>query len=642
MKYFILAASCIAILLSGCGGGSANADSELTFEEKPVPYWLEALKNPDAELRIKATLALAEIGPNWRDRKHVLNALGRIVKDEEEYSEARRGATSALIRFGAAAAPQLSEGLKEPATREDVQESLKAAGEASVLSLQEMLNSESRDVAKTAAETLEMIGPAGRGARPALNQALRHVDRDVRIAAALALGSMDLVRKDAIPALCEAMRDGNKDIRNRAVKCLGKIGPETLQILQEAVRDEEYIVRSSAYEALGKFGPVALPVLRQALNSRDLVNVFAALDKIGKPAIPILVDALRSESSHLPQAASGTMERITLREKGAIVPTLVNLLVDSHPTVRQCASKMLGVIGPEAGVALASLAEALKDQDPVVRKNAVVALGSIGPEASKAIQALTPLVGDEVAEVRLNAVMVLRSLAQQDEVSVAHALTGALKVDDPILRKAAIRGLTEIGSEAKSAVPALSEALLDMNLDIRLAVLDALQKIGLQYDQELVQALIGALKDTDAEVCSKARDSLVQLGPPVIPDVIKLLGDQNSDVRFRAVDILKVLKRHAQPALIAALKAENVHVRKGAAEALKESGAMASGAVPVLLEILESEKSVEVRKEVVEALGAIGSRANAAIPVLEKIEGNDSEHPAVRKAAERALYLIRL
>jgi HEAT repeat protein len=70
------------------------------------------------------------------------------------------------------------------------------------------------------------------------------------------------------------------------------------------------------------------------------------------------------------------------------------------------------------------------------------------------------------------------------------------------------------------------------------------------------------------------------------------------------------------------LKDPNSTRRKGAAQALKELGSNAEGAVPALIEALADE---EIVFEVVEALGAIGPRAKKAVPnllvILKRFQG---------------------
>lgn len=66
----------LAILIVGCGRSS----TEVICSGQPTRYWVEALKNPDARLRLKAVKALGNIGPADAP---AIPALIEALKDED-------------------------------------------------------------------------------------------------------------------------------------------------------------------------------------------------------------------------------------------------------------------------------------------------------------------------------------------------------------------------------------------------------------------------------------------------------------------------------------------------------------------------------------------------------------------------------
>ncbi len=84
-------------VLAVCAGGCRPARPTLAGG-RPVSYWVEALRGPDAGLRKKAALKLGNVGPG---DPAVLPALLGALKDED--AAVRREAIVALMKCGPAA-----------------------------------------------------------------------------------------------------------------------------------------------------------------------------------------------------------------------------------------------------------------------------------------------------------------------------------------------------------------------------------------------------------------------------------------------------------------------------------------------------------------------------------------------------------
>lgn len=88
----------------------------------------------------------------------------------------------------------------------------------------------------------------------------------------------------------------------------------------------------------------------------------AALGRIGKPAVPKLVEALKSSNPMLRHQAADTLARIGPSAADA-VPALIDAMTDQDPLVRKACARALGQIGPDAADAVPMLIEMLMEDD---------------------------------------------------------------------------------------------------------------------------------------------------------------------------------------------------------------------------------------------------------------------------------------
>ena len=197
------------------------------FGAAAVPGMIEALRDPDAQVRVGAARALGQVGPGAVE---ALVPLGQALRDAD--ARVRFDAAVALGRIGPAAAdgvPGLRRALSDP------------AGEVRV----------------GAAMGLGGIGPAAREAMPALVQALREGNAVLRMSAASAIGGIGPDARGAVPDLRAALRDGNTSVRTSAAMALGSIGPGA----REAIPDLRRLADSDPAQDFDT--PVRDGVLRQ-------------------------------------------------------------------------------------------------------------------------------------------------------------------------------------------------------------------------------------------------------------------------------------------------------------------------------------------------------------------------------------------
>jgi HEAT repeat protein len=227
-----------------------------------VPGLLEALRNPDAEVRRQATIALGYLGQIGTGRQ-IARALGARVKDESP--EVRSGAANALGTLG----PNAQEAIP---------------------GLIEALQDSDPETRSSAALALGLIRLSLDLVVPALIKALEDHDVHARSYAAIALGRIGPGAKDAVPALIKALDDKEEYMRTSAAMALGKIGPAAqaaVPSLIKGLQDESFSVRREAAYGLGKIGPdakAAVPALTKALSENGIHYVAAdALEKINRP-----------------------------------------------------------------------------------------------------------------------------------------------------------------------------------------------------------------------------------------------------------------------------------------------------------------------------------------------------------------------
>lgn len=89
-----------------------------------------------------------------------------------------------------------------------------------------------------------------------------------------------------------------------------------------------------------------------------------ALGRIGPPAVPALVEALKSPEADVRLKAVDVLARMGNDAKDA-TPDLIRLLDDPDERIRKAATRALGIIGPEAAPAVPALMRSLMQPEPL-------------------------------------------------------------------------------------------------------------------------------------------------------------------------------------------------------------------------------------------------------------------------------------
>jgi len=289
----------------------------------------------------------------------------------------------------------------------------------------------------------------------------------------------------------------------------------------EALRDGDARVRRLAVEAiwrLGNLDDVVVPALIQALEDPDASVrswAVAALKRAQPSALPLLFDALSSESE---QVRSGAAEAICLfdhRTRG-MGAALCAALLHRDPRARAQAASTLARLhaSEEARSVIPRLISALGDREAAVRRDAADSLWRVDGwlwEPSVA-PALIGRLGDPDLDVRERAAWgVLRiSTAGHDLQKALPDLFEAMAREDPPLRDYIAEAVGRIGP---AVLPRLVEALKDKRPRLRAGVAYALYELG-RMAAPAIPALRAALGDEDASVRKAAADALARIEPP--------------------------------------------------------------------------------------------------------------------------------
>ena len=240
-----------------------------------------------------------------------------------------------------------------------------------------------------------------------LIKALAYKDSGVRIAAAEAL--TPLKDSTAVEALVETLADDNPGVRRAVVAALeARGGVRVVEALVASLEDPDASVRAAAAHA----------VYRRLMTDPDQDTRKATATAIGRmrasDAVEPLVKAIMDSDEGVRVASVKALQAIG--DVQAVVPLIIVL---AHEQVRQKATGR------------SSLA---------VERAATQALDSLCDV--KAIEPLEGALSHDDLDVREIAI---RRLARIGSPMVAESLAAALDDRDPVIRRAAARGLQEIG-----------------------------------------------------------------------------------------------------------------------------------------------------------------------------------------------------
>jgi len=402
---------------------------------------------------------------------------------------------------------------------------------------------------------------------------LKSPNVDTRVKASKALGQSK--RPEAIPALTEAMRDPELKVRRQTVFSLrGFNSTDAIDGLLIGLRDEEKGIRNEAI--------VALLEIYVGAGNADLGGPLSFL--LGPRYKTPKLNGLIPVSSD-------------------VVTALEARLQDEEPVLRRRAAYTLGVLG--VADAVDSLGAALSDPQKDVRMEVVSALASIGNDAAgealrgtlsiaasdasfagHVVDALGQMkylpAGSELVSIydgNLNNLgdRALRSLALMGAPEARGIFYYQMTSKRADQRRWAAEGLGRLSD--KSLIPGMMKDFLrEPDPSVQLAYCFSLARLGQTEFVDRIALSLGSKK-----LQEQAHDYAVELGSPLLEDLVTYLSDPVPEVRK---EMAQVLMEIGDPAAIPYLKPllsdPNVEVadRANRAIARLQQGDLSASSIP--------------------------------------------------------------
>jgi HEAT repeat protein len=275
--------------------------------------------------------------------------------------------------------------------------------------------------------------------------------------------------------------------------------------LRRAARDlEDARLRGSALLTLGLLREATdVPLLAEALGHDDVAQrADIALRLSGPENLRPLLDAVRHAAPMIRVSALSLATSLEGAEPSLVRGALRDALSDESPEVIACALAELGELGDASD--LRAVSTMTSHWDPRVVDAAGSAATSL---ASRNVEAARALLRDADTSPLL-ACILLGGVGSAEALREAESrlLEGALAVDDPLVRRAAIDALALSGGEG--AADAVVFALSDEEREVQLAALRALGQLG------QAETLAGVVADPrDPVLTSSALRALGQADP---------------------------------------------------------------------------------------------------------------------------------
>lgn len=397
------------------------------------------------------------------------------------------------------------------------------------------------------------------------------------------------------------------------------VAAERLARLTKHLRETDEAIHGKAMAELVGLGPLAVPALRQTVNQADneetLTRARKCLQAIeGASGSAVAQSAVRLLASRRPEDA---------------VEALLNYLpfADDDTVVQEIETALLA-IGLRDGKPESALMRVLTDSTPIRRSLAARVLCQIGGSTGR--KAVRFLLKDAKPSVRMQAALSLTDLHDAEAVPVLIDLVAELPLEE---RKRVEEYLTELAGEWAVHTPqggdAVSRRLRRELWSAWWRALDGKQLLEEfqnrtlpEEERELALALINKLADDSPDVCAKASEELLGMGPRISSLLRQTIERGNARLIAPAKQCLQALEGDSpKPMPEAAPRLLALRRPPGAIEALLDY-------VP----FAESESLALQLTELLAAAGCVDGKANPAL-----IGALEAENPARRAAAAVAL-----
>ncbi len=340
-------------------------------------------------------------------------------------------------------------------------------------------------------------------------------------------------------------------------------------------------------------------------DRRQATSLLAHLEL--DAALPLIVRALGDDDWRVRKEASAAARAFA--DERALIQELVKLLgPGDNVGLRNAVVEVLAAAGP---IATPALAISLGTLDADGRKLAVEALGR--SRDSGALESLTSVASDPDENVRQAAIEAVATLAPVAPERAAAVLLGALDAGDPVVRLAALEGLTGLGHKVPWAT------LGPLVADPRLRAV-ALSAASLSDAPEAAGAVVRALADArgaafahaltagerlaDGPLRAQVAEALAAAGAELGDRLVAAAEARDADPGQRATALMLAALARAPGALDVASASLSEEVL--ADRALDALRALGLGALPALVAKLASPSvAAGARADLLDAVAAM-------------------------------------
>ena len=198
-----------------------------------------------------------------------------------------------------------------------------------------------------------------------------------------------------------------KDVADATAE-LNRLGARAVPVVQATLSDPraDRERRKSALKACVVLEQTAAPAVREVaaqLTDPELTAEAAlALSFMGPKAFEPLRAALSSDDPVLRQEALRSIGKLRTRAPlsvHAVVPLLIDGMLDEDTGVRVVAATYLGILNDDPAASVPALIQGLEDPEIEVRRASATALGSFEKGATPALAALRKAAGDRDPEL---------------------------------------------------------------------------------------------------------------------------------------------------------------------------------------------------------------------------------------------------
>jgi len=418
-------------------------------------------------------------------------------------------------------------------------------------------------------------GPSGYKPSPKTDEALRHLGPAAvpcllrLLHTTNSISALKMVRKSAVaksaiaPAIYfgpppKATNPGVQDVQDPLLKLVEKHTP--FRFVRVTVPASwQHWKAYVAFQALGPLGKPAIPDLVKLAQDSSGTSLYPSIG--GMTNISLVAKLADNSGTYVAEGDPPNFHGSTLRRNtnaflvdGEIaawslaaigadaVPSLMQVLANPSPRLRQRAAEALGLSGAVAEPAVPLLVENLRDPEREIRSRAADALGWIGKQPTLTVPALIEALKDAEMAVNCAAANSLGRFRDRATNAVPALLTNFSSRDYRTKQSAAI-ALSKISREtsAREVIPVLVQELSDSRAGFRNTALLTLSQMQ-DVPDLVIPPIIEAMDDNDRMVRNNAIRMLGRFGAAAkaaLPKLIALATNQDTQVRTNAVAALE-------------------------------------------------------------------------------------------------------